>query len=49
MCIDPCLVTLFKWDDWAVEAGVAGCVSGYIEQIGSSNYYEIIALLNDLR
>ncbi len=49
MCIDPCLIDSFVWDDFSIDAEPVGCISGAVDILDSTTFNKIIILLNELR
>ena len=49
VCVDPCRIDVYQWDDWSIQAGVAGCVYGCSQMLASEEIAEIQALLEELR
>jgi hypothetical protein len=49
ICIDPCLVPIFQWDELILTNTPAGCITGPVEVLASGTYQVMTALLEDLR
>lgn len=48
ICVDPCRVNTFTWDDFSINDGLVGCIEGWQEYLDQAEQTEIVNLLNDL-